>query len=187
MYATDQLRDEHESIQVVLSVLERLSEDLQSKRTINLDHAAGILDFLRTFADRCHHGKEEDLLFPTLAARGVPVKNGPIGVMLSEHAQGRAYIRAMGEALKQERAGGNGAREFAANALGYIALLRAHIVKENQVLFPMAERRLTAAEHSHLATEFERIEKERVGPGVHEKYHALISNWRDAYLSATRA
>lgn len=187
MYATDQLRDEHESIQVVLSVLERLSEDLQSKRTINLDHAAGILDFLRTFADRCHHGKEEDLLFPTLAARGVPVKNGPIGVMLSEHAQGRAYIRAMGEALKRERAGENGTRDFVANALGYISLLRAHIIKENQVLFPMAERRLTAAEHSHLAIEFERIEKERVGAGVHEKYHALINDWQDAYLSVTRA
>lgn len=182
MYATQELRDEHEGILVMLDVLERLADDAAQGRAVNLEHAGQVLDFLRTFADRCHHGKEEDLLFPALEAKGFPRDGGPTGVMLAEHAEGRAHIRAMGEALDQMRAGRGGEREFAAHARAYVHLLRAHIEKENMVLFAMAERALSPEDHERLAREFARVEAERIGPGVHECYHELIHTLQDIYL-----
>ena len=181
MYATQQLRDEHEGIRVMLSVLEHLAGELQQGATVDAGDLASILDFLRTFADKCHHGKEEELLFPALAVAGLPEHSGPIAVMLSEHTQGRAFIRGMGKALAQLP--DTAARlTFAENALGYVHLLRAHIEKENQVLFMMAEMRLPAAEHARLLEAFERIETERIGAGKHEQFPALLHALRDRYL-----
>lgn len=182
MYATQQLRDEHEGIKVMLTVLERLADDLQNGQVVETAHLADILDFLRTFADKCHHGKEEDLLFPALQAIGVPNDHGPIGVMLDDHTRGRAYIRGMGEALAGLQAGEDAAQAFAVNAYGYIQLLRAHIEKENNVLFMIAERMLPPTEQARLTADFDQIEAERLGPGVHERYHTLIDQLRDRYL-----
>ena len=57
--------------------------------------------------------------------------------------------------------------------LGYVRLLRAHINKEDNVLYPMGERILTAEDQQWLAKEFDRVEAEEIGAGVHEKYHQM--------------
>ncbi len=180
MYATQDLRDEHEGIKVALTVLERLAKEIEANRPVSLDDLGQIVDFLKMFADRCHHGKEEDLLFPALEAAGVPRENGPIGAMLADHTQGREYIRAMNDALTGipvDR------KAFAVAAHGYTQLLTNHIEKENNVLFVMAERQLSPEEHATLAEGFERIERERIGPGVHERYHAMLKRLEDEYLT----
>lgn len=183
MYATQQLRDEHEGILVMLSVLDHLGHELLQGRQVNLTHLEQILDFLRTFADTCHHGKEEALLFPALQQAGLPTDGGPIGVMLHEHTIGREHIRGMREALDGLRANvPDAGPTFARHALAYVSLLRDHIAKENNVLFAMAERMLTPEEHQRLAKEFDRVEEEQIGPGVHERYHNLIHQLRDQYL-----
>ncbi|MBP6964949.1 MAG: hemerythrin domain-containing protein [Armatimonadetes bacterium] len=184
MYATQDLRDEHEGIKVALAVLDRLAGRIEADDRKVLDDVEQIVDFLKTFADRCHHGKEEDLLFPALESAGVPRENGPIGVMLAEHTGGREYIRAMGDALRGLREGASGAASaFADAAHGYARLLGEHIEKENDVLFTIAESRLTPEQHARLAEGFEQIEQERIGPGVHERYHALLDRLRDTYLA----
>lgn len=180
MYATQDLRDEHEGIKVALAVLDHLANEIEANRPVSLDDLAQIVDFLKTFADRCHHGKEEDLLFPALEAVGVPRENGPIGVMLADHDLGRGFIRAMGEALA-----GNPVdrKAFAVAAHWYAQLLTNHIEKENNLLFVMAERQLSPEEHARLAEGFERMEQERIGPGVHERYHAMLKRLEDQYLT----
>ncbi len=184
MYATQDLRDEHEGIKVALSVLEHMANEIEAGRPLNLDDLEQIIDFLKTFADRCHHGKEEDLLFPALERAGIQRNNGPIGVMLTEHAHGREYINAMTDALAGLRAGDHQAQTaFAAAARGYAQLLGDHIEKENTVLFVMAEQHLTPEEHAELSKGFEQIEQERIGPGVHERYHALLDRLSHDYLT----
>jgi hemerythrin-like domain-containing protein len=130
--------------------------------------------FLREFADKCHHGKEEHLLFKRMTERGFPAQSGPIAVMLSEHEAGRAYIRGMADGAAKLGADPAAAIQIAESARGYIDLLRAHIGKENNVLFPMADRALTPDDQAHLAHEFERFEAEETGAGVHEAMLALL-------------
>lgn len=173
MYATQQLRDEHELILGVLAALEELAGRLQDGRTVSHDRLGEIIEFLQVFADKCHHGKEEDILFPALGRAGIPTEGGPIGVMLMEHDQGRAYIREMMDALGRLRAGQDAGRAFAETALGYVSLLRAHIQKENTVLFVMAENYLSPEVHARLAQQFGQVERERIGAGVHERFHHL--------------
>ena len=182
MYATQQLRDEHEGIKTVLTVLEHLAGEMAMGRSVQIGHLAQIVDFLRTFADACHHGKEEEHLFPALNAAGLPGEGGPVGVMLHEHTLGRAHIRGMVEALEQLQAGEDAGEDFARHALAYVELLRAHIDKENNILFTMAEHILPPPVHVRLAESFDTIEQERIGPGEHERWHEFIHTLSETYL-----
>jgi hemerythrin-like domain-containing protein len=159
----------------MLEVAERVAELLDRHEPVEPETLSGLLEIFRMFADRCHHGKEEDLLFPLLEKKGVPRDGGPIGVMLHEHDVGRSFVRQMLDA-GEGYAGGDkeaGAR-WAIAVRGYIPLLRQHIQKENDILFVMAENVLTAEEQVDLARKFEKAEVEKMGAGTHERLHAVM-------------
>jgi hemerythrin-like domain-containing protein len=136
----------------------------------------GFLGFLKEFADTCHHGKEEGILFPALVKAGVPQQGGPIGQMLAEHAEGRKLIKAMEAAASPVDA-----RAFAAAAGGYAGLLRSHIDKENRVLFPTADRVLLEPELDGIFERFEQHEETVIGHGRHEELHALLKDLKRRY------
>jgi len=175
MSATEELATEHRAIQRMLAVLEAGAQRLEAGQQVRPDLFREVVDFVRNFADRCHHGKEEENLFPRLQERGVPREGGPIAVMLFEHDEGRQHIAAIDDAIgAYERGDPAAARTIAENALAYVELLRQHIWKEENVLFPMANEVLSGQDQSELVERFERIETEVMGPGVHERYHALL-------------
>ena len=93
MKPTEQLRHEHEGIKLVLAVPERLASRMYSATSVNSADMDDVLEFITVFCDRCHHGKEEGLLFPALTSTGRPNLSGPITVMLSEHEQARALVK----------------------------------------------------------------------------------------------
>jgi len=177
MSATNELRTEHRAIERMLAILETAAARLEQGERVRPDVFRQGVDFVRNFADRCHHGKEEQNLFPRMEARGVPREGGPIGVMLFEHELGRAFAGAIAGAIDAYEADGQAAaRVIAENARGYVDLLRQHIMKEDNVLFPMADRVLSAADQAELDERFEQIETERMGPDTHERYHRLLDN-----------
>ncbi len=158
--ATGTLRHEHEVILRALALLEGLGRDLEAGRTVDPAALAALVDFFATFTDRCHHAKEEQHLFPALERRGVARRGGPVGVMLAEHAEGRALL----EGLRAAEPG------RAAPAIQrFVTLLRAHIDKENSILFALADQLLDDAEQGRLAAAFEALEQQAGGPGVHER------------------
>lgn len=184
MKASDVLKNEHRAVERVLGVLRRAADRLDAQEEVSLEVFENSLDFLRNFADKCHHGKEETALFPAMAKAGVPVDRGPIGVMLAEHEEGRGYIRAMVDALDAVRQGDYSKREaLARNARAYADLLAQHIQKEDKILFPLGDRMLSDADQEALIAEFDRIESEHMGPGVHERYHQMIDEL-DAEVAA---
>ncbi len=142
--------------------MEKLTADPQA-----LDAWNKAIDFIRNFADRCHHLKEEKLLFPALEEKGIARDGGPIGMMLTEHEEGRSYVRAMAEALKGEVPPKTVLVE---NARAYLSLLRDHIRKEDEILFNMADEVLSSEEQKKLLREFEEHEAKEIGTGIHEKY-----------------
>jgi hemerythrin-like domain-containing protein len=183
MKATQQLKDEHEGVKIMLSILEQVSQQLEAVGSLNKEHFEGILEFLKVFVDKCHHGKEEELLFPALVAVGVP-KDGPIAVMLYEHEMGRHYVQAMSEAYVTHMAGEkSSSKDIMQNAHGYISLLKGHIEKENTVLFVMADSLLSEKRQDELFEGFEKIEVERIGVGKHEEFHGLIKKLSGIYLT----
>jgi hemerythrin-like domain-containing protein len=137
----ESLEAEHRMIELVLDALERETRKVVSGAGVDREFFTKAIIFVREFADGLHHQKEESILFPHMAEAGVPREGGPIGVMLYEHDEGRHCVRQMSQALDQAAAGDAQARRALSEAaLDYVALLRAHIMKEDQVLFPMADR-----------------------------------------------
>lgn len=138
--ATRVLRDEHLLILEVAGALEATLGTEVAGGEPDLDVVEDCVAFFRLFADRCHHAKEEDLLFRELEETGMPADSGPIAVMLAEHRRGRLLVAAMGTALEKIRAGRtDAAHELSAAAWSYIDLIRAHIGKENNILFEIAD------------------------------------------------
>ncbi len=173
--ATEILRKEHEAIISMLDATDAVARNIRTGDLPPAGTLEGLLEFFTLFADRCHHGKEEDLLFPLLENKGLPRSGGPVGVMLYEHEQGREWIRQMKEAAAQYAAGDQeAAQKWARAADGYGALLRAHIHKENNVLFMMVDRILTSSEQNDLVAGFDKVEAEKMGEGTHERLHHLM-------------
>jgi hemerythrin-like domain-containing protein len=187
MQPTEILMNEHRVIEQVLNCLEAIAQRAISEDKLDRVAVRKALDFLQNFADRCHHGKEEQHLFPTVEARGMSREHGPTGVMLSEHDQGRQHIQAMAAAIEEVAAGWPEAlQRFVDHAQSYVRLLREHIMKEDLCLFPMANRVLTEDDQHALMSAFEKVEHEDMGLGVHEDYLDLANELAD-HLDVPRA
>ncbi len=174
MEATETLKHEHQVILLVLQAVEREVQGMRESNRVEAERVAKMVDFAQSFADRCHHAKEENLLFAKMEERGMSAETGPIAEMLAEHAAGRRLVRAVADALPRAVGGQPGAVAVVRDSLSaYTQLLRSHIEKEDNILYPMAERLLTPEDQRALVEAFERVEAEEMGAGVHERYHRL--------------
>jgi hemerythrin-like domain-containing protein len=176
------LMEEHRVIEQVLNCLEHMADRCEAGAPLDIESAASAIDFFRVFADRCHHGKEEDLLFPLMEQKGFSREQGPTGVMLDEHEQGRRHVRGMADALKELSLGDlAGKILFVEHARAFVRLLREHIYKEDHCLFPMADQAFSATDQDELAQSFVKVEHEDMGPGTHEKYLQLANQLADRF------
>jgi len=171
------LMEEHRVIERAIRLLQKVVERIDAGRDVEASVLADLVDFIRNFADRCHHAKEEKILFQTFAEKGIPVEGGPIGVMLFEHEEGRRAARAMAEAASKIKDGDlSKSKDFSENAKNYAQLLTQHIYKEDNILYPMGRRLLSEEEKEELIRRFEVVERKEIGEGVHEKYINLLKD-----------
>jgi hemerythrin-like domain-containing protein len=174
--AVADLLNEHEAILTALQILDRMIPVIEKSPLVDEKDIRDFIGFLKEFADKCHHGKEEGLLFPAMVKAGVPEQGGPIGVLLAEHVRGRELIREMEAALASlDRA------RLAEAGRGYASLLRVHIHKENGVFFPMAERLLSEDALETLYQGFQEHEETVMGGGRHAELHALLHSLEEKY------
>lgn len=167
------LSGEHRVILQLLSALEAMA-NRSAAGDLPVADATDALEVLRTFADKCHHGKEEEILFPALEAL-VP-GFGPTQVMRAEHVDGRALIRAMVAAVERADASG-----FAQAAHGYVDLLRAHIAKEDDILFRMAQSMLSPDQDAAILEAYRRIEHDDMGDGTHFRMLGIADRLAGTY------
>ena len=176
--AIDDLMHEHQAILSTLRILQKAIIMLKKNSEINMNDLNSLISFLKEFADKCHHGKEEGYLFPAFEAAGIPNENGPIGVMLREHELGRSYIKQMSDSLAKTKAD----EHFLMAAEKYVALLRSHIEKENNILFPMGASRLSAEQLDDLFKKFEKYEEEVIGKGRHQELHQILHELENKFF-----
>jgi len=175
MTATALLKEEHRVIERMLAVLEAAAHRLDAGERVRAGLFREAVDFVRTFADKNHHGKEEANLFPRLEERGVPKEGGPLGMMLHEHDLGRGFIQAIEGAIDAyERGDEAAAKVIADNIGGYTQLLTEHIWKEENVLFQMADQVLSEDDQQDLTERFEQVEAEVIGPDALERYTDML-------------
>ena len=178
------LKNEHQTILRVLRVLESLVSRMESGENPESEALNRCVEFFRFFADACHHAKEEDLLFPVLESRGIPRDGGPIGVMLHEHTQARAFTKEMGEALANiENGSAAGKERFQSAARQYIGLLSNHIHKEDDVLYVMGDSVMTEEDQSSLCSQFCEVGCRSFGGKRREELEAMADDLEKRWLS----
>jgi hemerythrin-like domain-containing protein len=176
----DVLREEHEAIELLISAVEGMAGTLQGKGPYPRRDLEAAMTVVTEFADRCHHAKEEKVLFPVLSEAS-PAGAEVARRLSSDHRAFRKIVGTMKELIPKAESDPK-ARELLAKHLGtYTRVLREHILVENTELFNEVMRSLSDAQRAKVAEEFERVERVEIGEGVHEKYHRMIHRLADAY------
>lgn len=176
--ATKNLENDHESILRLIDVMELMTNNTDPE----IDDLEEVVDLIKNFADGLHHAKEETLLFPLMGEHGFPTKQGPIAAMLSEHAQGRNYVKEITENIRLLKEGDLSSLNLIYNnMLGYGDLLRNHISKENNVLFRMADNALSDDDQQSLLKQFEKIETQGLPDHQKKNFIARIEKLVQAY------
>jgi hemerythrin-like domain-containing protein len=177
--ATQNLENDHVYILQLTEIMQAMSET----RVNNIEHFELVINLIRKFADGIHHAKEEDLLFPKMEEKGFSPHQGPVAVMLSEHVQGRNYVKGIIDGIEKVKSGDLQALEIIYNNMdGYAELLQNHIAKENGMLFRMADRAFSAQEQKNLLDQFDIVESQAETDFNSGNSIAKITDLYDIYL-----
>jgi len=166
---TNVLSDEHQNILKVISAMKKECQLIENGQKIDRDFFDTAIDFIRNYADKWHHAKEEDILFKAMCQDDVAMHCNPVDQMLHEHDLGRDYIKNLEIGLDN-----NNLAEILTNARGYAFLLEDHIFKEDNILYPMADQVLSAEKQAEIKQEFIKVETVKFGPEVKEKYLNIV-------------
>lgn len=161
------LNEEHQNILKVITSIEQECEILKTGTDIDTEYFEKVIDFIRNYADKYHHAKEENILFKEFDKVSAQAHCNPVPQMLYEHEMGRKLVKKMEEAKKT-----NDKESLIENATGYAQLLQNHIYKEDNILYPMIEEILSKDTEKEMLKEFNKVE-------LDEKYIAIVKEFEE--------
>lgn len=175
--------EEHENVRRMLKVIRKICYRVLVNGEYDIDDFPKIIDFVRTYTDKLHHGKEEDILFKTMEEQLERLaKAGAIKGMLIEHDNGRLYMANLEKGVINFKEGNDEARlDIIANAICYADLLDRHIEKENTAMYTFAERMLPDESKNYIEQESKKIDEQATEEGTQEKYLNMLSELENKY------
>ena len=182
MTAITQLQTEHEQISVACTVLEKLADELLNGRLIDTLDAEELVEYFSVYADQCHHSKEEALLFPLISQLSSASESSRISVMLYEHTHGRGYISAMNRSITMVNTQTQAAQAFTTAAYGCSKLLQNHMIKEELLVYSVAENLLSQQQHLELSQQIAEFEVDRLSATGRHRYQLILDRLCTAYL-----
>lgn len=163
--AIELLSEEHKYILKVIDSLNKECSLIKSGKSVDKTFFSTAIDFIRNFADKFHHAKEEDILFVEMCSDELNLHCNPIEQMLYEHDLGRNFIKGLEQAITA-----NNAKGVVENAMGYSQLLQEHIWKEDNILYPMADQALPEKVQKSIFERFKKVESEKFTKASIKKY-----------------
>lgn len=172
MQARGPLMVEHRLIERMISLMRDALVQIESIQQVDPVFVDTAVDFIRTYADRTHHGKEEDILFRELSKRSMSAKDQQVmEELLEEHVFGRQTTKALVEANTRYRNGERSALADVARQLRtLVEFYPKHIEKEDKVFFPASRAYFADEEEQAMLTEFWEFDRKM----IHEKYRAVV-------------
>jgi hemerythrin-like domain-containing protein len=182
-YPIHTLKHEHRVIEQALRALDGICKRFASGERVPSEALSELLEFIRTFADAFHHGKEEQHFFPALERKGIVRRGGPLEMMEREHEIERRLVRELGQDVKAYATARPGSwQHFVQTSTLFIELLTGHIQREDQVLFRIAEAILDEADNEYLSSAFRNAETE-IGSGVLENCEKTAAKLERAWAA----
>jgi hemerythrin-like domain-containing protein len=173
MGCTEELRSEHGTMMKIFSALLHLSSGSGLTEAESHGRLEKVMDFLKAYVDQCHHPKEEEIFFPAIREAGLTRLDGLIKELTSEHRAGQGMVQEMEKALGQLRKSEASEKVFSAVASRYVGLFRQHIRKENGILFPAANEKLSAEIQQRVLHGFRKIDHDKLGEDRRTAFHRL--------------
>jgi hemerythrin-like domain-containing protein len=181
------LEHDHHFINQVVATMAVLADELQVEGPVDLEMLRDLVQFMRIFAEQCHHGKEEQHLFAELAKKPLPDTWRMLGLINKEHVTVHALTNELAHAVAAYVLDpGSGREPLIAALRGVVAFYPRHIWKEEYLVFPVARQLLSAAEQEKIARGFGEIESE-IGPDVHRAFESLARFAEEAVSRAEMA
>jgi Uncharacterized conserved protein len=183
MNAITLMVDEHKVIKRMLAVIRKACYGVMNGAEIDYTDFESMIDFVRSYADKHHHGKEEKILFNKMVDEiGGPAEKLIKHGMLVEHDLGRLFIKELEEALAKVKEGDAEAKlDVIANAISYTHLLHRHIDKEDAVVYTFAQKQLKSDTLDKVNQESEAFEEEMKAENVQNKYLQLVEKLERKY------
>lgn len=184
MDAIDIMVNEHGNIRRMLKVIRAMCVKVLNNQDINYGDFYKVVDFVRNYADKHHHGKEEAILFKRMGEElGERIAKGPIAGMLIEHDLGRLYMSNLENAIKRVEDGDMDSRvDVIANSIGYADLLNRHIDKENTAIYNFARRALSKEAMEDIQRQCEEAESKADEGKIQDNYIKLLEEFEKKFL-----
>lgn len=183
MYGIDIMVKEHDNIKRMLQVIRKMNLQLVKTREICYQDFEQVLDFVKSYADNHHHGKEEKILFDCMVKElGTKGKNLITHGMMVEHDYGRLYMKQLREALERLKNGDEESiLDIVANSIGYANLLQRHIIKEDELVYQYGEKALPQAVLDEVNRKTEEFETAAQNSGVQKHYIDMLEALENKY------
>lgn len=178
------MMEEHQNILRMLKVVRKACYHVMVNNEVDYDDFAAMIDFIRSYADSHHHGKEEKLMFKKMQEHmGKIGENLITHGMLVEHDLGRLYMQELEEALQRVKAGDDESRlDVIANAISYTHLLERHIKKEDELVYPFGEKQLTPEILEQINEETRVFEEVATKQNTQANYLSILENLEMRYV-----
>jgi len=169
------LMTEHRLIERMAGLLDKEAENVEREKRVDVVFIDRAVDFFRTYADRTHHGKEEDILFRELEGKNLSEEHGRIMLeLVEEHKYARRRVGMLVEAREAYLAGDHAATgEIHAIVRELVGFYAAHIMKEDKHFFIPVMKYFDRAEQDTMIEEFNAFDREM----IHEKYRTLVESY----------
>jgi hemerythrin-like domain-containing protein len=181
MTPTENLKNEHNDIKGLLNIMSKIAGNIKSNDVFYTSDVEDIIDFLKYFIEKSHHGKEE-VFYPALEYAGIPKEAESLSIILYEHALARNYLKDIDSCVVNCKIGNSFSGDMLAESMiNYVQLIKNHMQKEEEIIFPFAEQELSYEKQVELAKEFELIEENIVHHDFHDHYHKLLEKLQNKY------
>jgi hemerythrin-like domain-containing protein len=162
---------EHRLIEKLLRLFEGEIRKINESNKVDTVFIDMAVDFIRTYADRTHHGKEEDILFRDLAKKRLSPEHSRImNELVEEHKHSRETVRKLVEAKERYLKGENTAQEVIAHLKELAQFYPVHIQKEDKHFFFPCMEYFTEEEQDRMLDEFYEFDRNM----IHEKYQKVV-------------
>lgn len=149
------IKSEHRNLGAVLYSMERLVDEIDQGKQADYAVFHGLFTYVDRFLDRYHHPKENHYLFPRVLARAPECKD-LIEELGRQHGEGETLFLDMLKALSAfEFSGQSAYPAFREAVLKYTSFQRAHVLKEEVEILPLAQRVLEASDWEEIDAAFE--------------------------------
>jgi len=168
-----ELKHDHHVIQQVVAGMSAVADLLDSGKQVDPSVLIDVVHFLRLFADRCHHEKEDQYLFPVLATKATLNIRREMESLEREHRSAKQLVDQLAKVAALYFDNPAAVRYRVIDLLQQLVeLYPAHIWKEDFLLFPLAQQNLSESEQQDLKEQFEDIERD-VGEDIHASFEML--------------